>query len=504
MIATLRKQWGTATCVALAAYFVAWSLLPALLGNSLPLDVVEGIHWGREWQAGYYKHPPLPSWLLYPAYAALGWVGPMLLSQLCIMLALFFVYRLGSRLLSPEHAAIGTLLVMGIYYYSWPSVEFNHNIAQLPIWAALGYYGFLCLQEPRLRHWLLLGLWCGLGMLTKYSVAIMILVLLGYMVISPYRRLWRTLGPWLTIAVSLLVFVPNGLWLVQHDWLPLHYAAERSATSQRTAALELVITQVLMHLPLLLIVLVSRPWKLSPSSEPRTWRLLTPHASYLWTIALAPFLLVVAMSVVTGKDMRQMWASPMWNFSGLLAVALLPANWLPTHERLAKRGIAIWLLLVTMLMVVFVQWGLQLRGKPSRMHWPAKTIATQVQSTWQTLSSCPLQVISGDSWLAGLAAMPVTAQAPHLLIDNTPNYAPWVTPALLQQGTLWIWNANEPQPATPEALRQIDNPAIFSIHEGVWTFSWGPSKRTLEPLRIGWRAYVPSQACIPHFSTSKP
>jgi hypothetical protein len=30
---------------------------------SLPLDVVsDGLSWGHEWQWGYYKHPPLPSW----------------------------------------------------------------------------------------------------------------------------------------------------------------------------------------------------------------------------------------------------------------------------------------------------------------------------------------------------------------------------------------------------------------------------------------------------------
>ncbi|TKW73664.1 MAG: hypothetical protein DI543_26225, partial [Bradyrhizobium icense] len=40
-------------------YFLAWSTLPALLGHSFPLDVVESLSWGKEWQWGYYKHPPL-------------------------------------------------------------------------------------------------------------------------------------------------------------------------------------------------------------------------------------------------------------------------------------------------------------------------------------------------------------------------------------------------------------------------------------------------------------
>ena len=79
----------------LCTYFALWSVLPAILAPSLPLDVVEGIIWGREWQLGYYKHPPLPSWLLDIFFHLFGHVGPYLLSQLCIAATLFMVYQLG-------------------------------------------------------------------------------------------------------------------------------------------------------------------------------------------------------------------------------------------------------------------------------------------------------------------------------------------------------------------------------------------------------------------------
>ena len=47
-------------------------LLPALLYPNLPLDLIEALMYGREWQLGYDKLPPLPWWLVEIAYRLVG------------------------------------------------------------------------------------------------------------------------------------------------------------------------------------------------------------------------------------------------------------------------------------------------------------------------------------------------------------------------------------------------------------------------------------------------
>ena len=42
---------------------VIWTALPSLIYFNLPLDVIEAMVYGREWQLGYDKLPPLPWWL---------------------------------------------------------------------------------------------------------------------------------------------------------------------------------------------------------------------------------------------------------------------------------------------------------------------------------------------------------------------------------------------------------------------------------------------------------
>jgi hypothetical protein len=48
----------------LALHFTVWTALPSVLYLNLPLDLIEALIYGREWQFGYDKLPPLPWWLV--------------------------------------------------------------------------------------------------------------------------------------------------------------------------------------------------------------------------------------------------------------------------------------------------------------------------------------------------------------------------------------------------------------------------------------------------------
>src|SRR3984885_16240344 len=56
----------------LALHFAVWTVLPALLYANLPLDLIEALTYGREWQFGYDKLPPLPWWLVEIVHRAIG------------------------------------------------------------------------------------------------------------------------------------------------------------------------------------------------------------------------------------------------------------------------------------------------------------------------------------------------------------------------------------------------------------------------------------------------
>ena len=61
----------------LALHFAVWTALPALLYANLPLDLIEALTYGREWQLGYDKLPPLPWWLVEIAHRLIGATPPI-------------------------------------------------------------------------------------------------------------------------------------------------------------------------------------------------------------------------------------------------------------------------------------------------------------------------------------------------------------------------------------------------------------------------------------------
>lgn len=476
----------------LCLYFLCWILIPTVATSSYPLDVIEGIVWGQEWQWGYYKHPPLPSWLLYAFYATFGYMGPYLLSQLSLMIALGFVYALAKQLVSADKAFFAAIFLLASFYYTWPSLEYNHNIAQLPLWAAIGYFYYQAIQNNQYKYWLTFGVLCGLGLLTKYTTLLLLLCLLLYSFSRPYRYVWRTPAVWLAILFAVLVFLPHVYWLYVHDWLPFNYALGRANTGNfwqgRITSITFLVAQVINHLPLLLIVLFT-----AVVSKIRRFA-INPKTHFILFIALAPATLTVTIGLLFNIKLHDMWGMPMWNYSGLLLVLLLPdKTWHTNKQRLVK-GLLVWLTLVTVLMGLYVNVGATWRNKNARIDWPQKALAKNALQQWHHLSRCPLTTVTGEYWLAGLAIVgqPTHTKHPSLLIAGSPQLSPWVKSAEIEQfGSLFIWQND----ATSSPYLTNLSTQQFVISEGQWQLQW-PKQPRIQPLTIHWRAYVP-QRCLP-------
>ena len=55
---------GGGVALLMAVYGLVWVLLYALTTLSPPVDNVEQLVWLRSMEWGYFKHPPLPTWIL--------------------------------------------------------------------------------------------------------------------------------------------------------------------------------------------------------------------------------------------------------------------------------------------------------------------------------------------------------------------------------------------------------------------------------------------------------
>src|SRR6266581_393800 len=72
LIAMIDRRPQAAFALFLVLHLVVWTALPTILYPNLPLDLIEALTYGREWQLGYDKLPPLPWWLIEVVYRLVG------------------------------------------------------------------------------------------------------------------------------------------------------------------------------------------------------------------------------------------------------------------------------------------------------------------------------------------------------------------------------------------------------------------------------------------------
>jgi Dolichyl-phosphate-mannose-protein mannosyltransferase len=92
------------------------------------------------------------------------------------------------------------------------------------LWCVLiAYFLIRLLKSENPRWWLGVGAAIGLGMMTKYTMAFFVAGIVGGILLTPARRYLRNRWLWGGVALSVLLFLPNLIWQIRHDFVSLHF-----------------------------------------------------------------------------------------------------------------------------------------------------------------------------------------------------------------------------------------------------------------------------------------
>lgn len=423
----------------LLAHVLVWTVVPTLTNGNLPLDVIEHLVWGREWQMGYDKHPPLVAWMLETA----GWIsggrdwGPYAVSQLCVGIALWAMWRLGLTLFDERQALISVVLMEGVYYHTYSSPEFNVNVALMAFWALTILAYRIALEHRTSASWLALGVTAGLAILGKYTAGFLLLALLIHLIIDPRARTaWRSSGPYLAGVSLLLVITPHLIWMWQHDFITLTYAVNRTGTTRT------LLDHVRNPLEFLLaqLILLLFPWLMLRSLGPRAALGRDPERSrFILLAALGPLLLIAMLSLLTGMRMRSMWGSPMLVMAGIVLVWYAgPAMRSWNVRRFAMTATLVALFFPAAYVATYIY------GDGKRTQFPGRVLAETISGEWHARYGTPLPTVVSTYWLGGNVSW-YSADRPSVYIEADPAKAPWVDEAELRRtGAIVVWHVGEP------------------------------------------------------------
>lgn len=408
----------------LAWHLAFWVLAPLLAYRMLPLDTLELLGWGQQWQWGYYKHPPLGAWL---GEAVLqlsgGWLGSMyLLAQLVVVVALVYVWKTARLVLDPAAAVLATVLLEAAYWYTYLTPNLNMNTLQLPLWAGFSYH-LLRATHGDLRHWLACGVFAALCLLAKYSgVLIIASGAIALLATAPGRRCLRQPGPWLGALAALMLLLPHLAWLAEHWRLPLAYLRgfdARAPDGWQQHVLEPLRFAAAALLGLALSVALLA-WTRRGSGLPR--RPLTDPQRMLLVLCLGPLLLSMLYGALTGSRLKTTWAFPFFNLAG---IALL-IGWPIAVGSVQLRRFSVGLVLI-----VAVGAGghlaYKLASDRSKTAFDGQALADAVTRRWHAVTDAPLRVVAGDHIVTAIVSQYATAR-PAMLINGDFAISPWLSP----------------------------------------------------------------------------
>jgi len=226
------------------AYGLVYASMRLAISHNLPQDDVTANILAQTLEPGYVvRQPPLHEWLLWSLQRL---TGPTLLSFLILKYGLLtatfvFLYFVAKRLFAdPRWVAVAALSPLLLYQIGWNLHEGVTHTMPLICAVAASMWSFMRLAERgTTADYILFGLVAGLGLISKYSFAGFLFVLLASALLQPALRArlldWRMV---LAVAAGAVVTAPIVYWLIagRHDLVALYNEAVAPKTTSRLAA----------------------------------------------------------------------------------------------------------------------------------------------------------------------------------------------------------------------------------------------------------------------------
>ena len=184
------------------------------------LDDARSLAWG------YVAYPPLTPFLARVALELFGAsvAGVRFFGALAQCTAIVLTGLTAREMGGGRWAQVAAALAVAIAPVSilWGAL-FQYSGLDYLWWVLAAYCAARLLRTEDPRWWLGIGVVIGLGMMTRYTMGFLALGITGGVLLTPSRRDLRGKWLWNGVAASLLIFLPNLIWQVQHDLISLEF-----------------------------------------------------------------------------------------------------------------------------------------------------------------------------------------------------------------------------------------------------------------------------------------
>lgn len=292
-------------------------ILKLIFMGTVDLIPEEAYYWNYaqhlDW--GYLDHPPMVAWLIWLFTAILGKseLSVRLPAYICWIIAAIFIYRLTLNLYDRPAAFRAILLLGALPIYFGLGFFMTPDAPLFAAWAGALYFLERALLAQNTRAWWGVGVCVGLGMLSKYTIALLGLATLTLLLIDRRSRRWLLRPePYIAAFTAIILFSPVILWNMHNQWMSFVFQGSNRWTGDHDFSLHLLLGTILLMLTpagVLGIVQMLLPQSARAASTDCND---SKKRQRLWSIVftLAPLSVFVIYSLLYKPKLN--WTAPVW------------------------------------------------------------------------------------------------------------------------------------------------------------------------------------------------
>jgi len=285
---------------------------------------------------GYLDHPPMIAWVIWLGTNIFGdnEFGVRIMPYISGLITLYFIFRLTSLLFDKTSAYISLLITSVLPFTVATGFLATTDSLQVMLWAICLYLIANIAIKKSSISWLGLGACIGLGMLSKYSIALIAISVMLYICINSQLRFWwKKPIIYLAALSSLIIFSPTIYWNVINDWSSFAFQTTRRLDRESVFSTHYLLIHILILLSPLIFILVVNIYKnLSNILKDKITELnlYNTYKLFFLVFTLAPLSVYIFFSLTHYP--RFHWTAPIW----LVSIPLL-AYTLSSTSKLNKK-----------------------------------------------------------------------------------------------------------------------------------------------------------------------
>jgi len=395
---TLARLWlaGSLGLTDDEAYYRLWALAPAM---------------------SYFDHPPMVGWMIAAGRRIAGDspLGIRLAAILVALLGPLVLWRTAGILFGPSVARRAVWIALAMPLLAVGAVIITPDTPSVFFWGLAGWALAELHNSRNANWWLAVGLFAGLGLLSKYSNLFVGASIVLWLCLLRTNWTWfRSWQLWAGGALAFLLTLPVLIWNAEHDWASLAKQFGRVGHGRQITAVyfaELVGGSIGLMSPVVAILAA-----LGLVKVVRLASTAKDQSSALVAAGMLPFLAYLLLHSLHDR-VQANWMAPLYPSFAVCAAVALGAIETPRGPGHALGSLGRWAIGLGFLFSALLYWH---AAQPLVQVSGQRDPTSQVRG-WSELAAEVerLRVSAGACWIA-TSSYATTGQLAYALKDTAP------------------------------------------------------------------------------------